>query len=154
MGKMKKYLWKIFLRIGHEFIWKADEWFQGQEIKLRKIEGEHEGSNAEYVQNSDHQWNQLPGMGRAFRDRSEVRGAGESLGGRESAGSSDDRSGVADETQRSRSGDERRTRQLRSHLFPGNSTGRKRTKVRVSASMFDDRMRVALAKSRPTLQSV
>ena len=148
---MKRYFWKLFLRIGHELVWKADEWFQVQEVNLRKIEGENEGSNAEYVQNGDHQWNQLPGMGGAFRNGSEVCSASESLGGRESTGSSDHRSGVADETQRSRSGDGAGTRRARSHAGTGNSTGRKRTKVRLTAAGFDDRMRVALAKSRPVL---
>src|SRR4029077_5842289 len=142
---MRRYFWKLFLRIGHELVWKADEWFQVQEIKLRKIKGEahmecatkNEGSNAEYVQNSDHQWNQLPGMGGAFRDGSEVCSAGESLGGRESAGSSDHRSGVADETQRPRRGDGAGARRTRSHAGTGNSTGRKRTKVRLTAAGFD-----------------
>src|SRR5258708_38824687 len=55
MGKIKAWLWKTFLRIGHDLTWKVEGWFQDQEIKLRRIEGEHEVSDAEYRQNGDHQ---------------------------------------------------------------------------------------------------
>lgn len=31
---LKKRLWKTFLRIGHDLVWRADEWFQKQERAL------------------------------------------------------------------------------------------------------------------------
>jgi hypothetical protein len=35
MKVLKRWMWKQFLRIGHDLVWKADEWFQRQEEALR-----------------------------------------------------------------------------------------------------------------------
>lgn len=32
--RIQRFAWKAFLRIGHDFIWRADEWFQKQEGAL------------------------------------------------------------------------------------------------------------------------
>jgi hypothetical protein len=36
MNSLKLKAWKLFLRIGRDLVWKADEWFQRQEIALRE----------------------------------------------------------------------------------------------------------------------
>lgn len=138
--RIKTYFWKLFLRFGHELVWKADEWFQREEIKIRKIEGEtNEGSDAEYHQDGHHQWTRLPGMGRDFRDGREIRGVSESTGGRGSQDSIGDRSGVVRKAQRARSGNGASVDHTRSDAFPGNPRRGKRTKARVSAADFDRR---------------
>ena len=35
MKLLKRWAWKQFLRIGHDLVWKADEWFQRQEVALQ-----------------------------------------------------------------------------------------------------------------------
>jgi hypothetical protein len=35
MKSLNRWMWKQFLRIGHDLVWKADEWFQRQEVALR-----------------------------------------------------------------------------------------------------------------------
>jgi hypothetical protein len=166
---MKRYFWKLFLRIGHELVWKADEWFQGQEEKLRKISASaaadadrgtahiecaaknNESDDAEYHQNGDYQWNAIPGVGGTVREGSRLRGAGESFVGGESADSNRNREGIVGETQRARTGSGLGNDRARSDAFPGHPRRRNRAKTRLSASAFDDRMRVALAKSRPEM---
>src|SRR5258708_900262 len=139
MGKIKAWLWKTFLRIGHDLTWKVEGWFQDQEIKLRRIEGEHEGSDAEYRQNGDHQWNQFPCMGRAIREGNQICGIGESLGGRESAGPDRSNPRVERKTQRLRSGAGARANHVGPDAVPGSPARRKRTRSRVSAAEFDRR---------------
>jgi len=34
-ARIQLWAWRQFLRIGHDLVWKADEWFQAQEVVLQ-----------------------------------------------------------------------------------------------------------------------
>jgi hypothetical protein len=83
--------WSKFLRVGHDLVWKADEWFQCEEIKLREgiahIEcapKKDESANGKHVENDHSERDEFPRLGRNQREGSPLRGASESIGSRRS----------------------------------------------------------------------
>jgi hypothetical protein len=76
-ARIQRYLWKQFLQIGHDLVWKVDEWFQKQEIQLRGAHIEcavinNESANGEHQPNTDLARNAFSRLGRREREGSEV----------------------------------------------------------------------------------
>jgi hypothetical protein len=76
-ARIQLWAWKQFLRIGHDLVWKADEWFQKQEIQLRGAHIEcagdkNESANGEHQPNTDLARTEFSRLGRREREGSEV----------------------------------------------------------------------------------
>ena len=164
--RLKKYLWKMFLRIGHDWVWKVDQWFQQQEMALvqpaldtaevfekhaalvaRDVKENYESDDREYGQDGNYQRAEFAdlggrdGQGRGFHRLSQ------SHAGRGSSQSAENRPGSGFQTQKARRGNGSTPR---NH---GRGVAPRQARRKLTAADFDSRMalNLKLAKSRPVM---
>lgn len=138
MRTMKLWAWRKFLRIGHDLIWKAEEWFQREEVKIRNLEETYESIDGKHESESDSQRARIQTMGRRDGEGDSFRRADESAGNGRSRTENTVRhriDGVAEIAGTERS---RRVRAPRRKL---------------TAADFDRKMGMMLAKTRPAVQA-
>lgn len=160
-NKVKAALWKMFLRIGHDLVWKADEWFQAQEVKIRKApaEPDAEKENANYES--------IPGKHQPYGDREWIKSA--RVGRDHGEGSrfyrvgepSTERRPTTAERSSGGSGDEAEEPgpfhaiRVGSDGVGNSHTARAgrvaRSRHRLTAAGFDERLRIKLAKMHPVI---
>ena len=146
--KVQMWLWRQFLRIGHDLVWKADEWFQQQEVNLRKVSAHmecasknDESIDGEHEQDGRSERDEFPNLGRADGERHRLRGASESAG----AGGHKPEAGIRLRTDGGIAGygrgDEGRVRAVRNHDgSPRRLRRQTGERTRIGAAEFDKRI--------------